>query len=327
MTSIVLGIDVSKDRLDVYLDTEHGGRPAGYDNNNAGFRKLHKWLKKHKGQSAHICMEATGTYGDDVALYLVSEGYTVSVVNPAQIKAYADSRLQRNKTDALDARLIAAYCRSEQPRPSTPPPPHRLELRATMRRLDNLKRNLQQERNRLASGVSNSAVHTSITQHIDYLEQQIRDLLDEIKAHVKTHPDLREESDLLKSIPGIGDITSFLILAELLNLDELQNSKDVVAYAGLNPRQSSSGKRVSRYTPISKKGNVHLRTGLYMAGMVAMRHNPLVKALAERLRAAGKIGQEIVVAAMSKLLRIAYGVLKNKQPFDASIGVFEGSLA
>lgn len=319
MTASVVGIDVSKDRLDVFMDNNGQEREAAYDNAKHGFYKLHQWLRKHQAKDAHICLEATGTYGDDVALYLHGRGYRVSVVNPARIKAYADSRLQRNKTDALDARLIAAFCRSEQPRVWTPPPPHRLEMRAMTRRLEDLKRNLTQERNRLASGVKTLAVETSLRQHIAYLEQQIDDLLSHIKAFVCEHDDLRDDDALLQSIKGIGDITSFMLLGELLNLDDLNNTKELIAFAGLNPRHTTSGKRRSRRTPISKRGSSRLRACLYMAAMAAIRSNPAVKALAKRLEAAGLTGQEIITAAMAKLLRIAFGVLKNRRPFDATI--------
>mgnify|MGYP003578502304 FL=1 len=134
-----VGIDISKERLDVLL--LHGEKRAGqhFTNTPTGFSKLDGWLKRRlKPEQIHVCLEATGPYGDAVAVYLFEQGYTVSVVNPARIKGYADSQMQRNKTDKLDAALIADFCRTQHPSAWSPPTPEIRLLQQLVRHLEDL---------------------------------------------------------------------------------------------------------------------------------------------------------------------------------------------
>ena len=144
-----IGIDVSKATLDVALLRERDQQHTQVPNTKAGFRTLHNFLKKRCPESGHVCLEATGLYGDAVVEFLFQHGYVVSVVNPARIKAYGDSQLKRNKTDRADASLIADFCRTQQPEAWQPPRPEVKELRALLRYLDDLQAMRQQESNRL----------------------------------------------------------------------------------------------------------------------------------------------------------------------------------
>lgn len=315
----VLGIDVSKDHLDVCLLSETGRRSGQFSNTAKGCQQLEGWLKP---QRVHACLEATGTYGDEVAVALHQTGHTVSVVNPARIKAYSHSRMQRNKTDQLDAVLIAEYCRTQQPPAWTPPPPERLDLRAMVRRLTTLKTAKQQENNRLKSGEQSAVVIACIQQHIAFLQQQMTQLEQAILAHIQAHPALQADFDLLVSVKGIGRQTALVLLAEIPDIQRFSSAKQLIAYAGLNPTQKSSGRHTSAFTPISKKGNALLRAGLYMAGLCAKKHNPPVRAMSERLQARGKTQKEITVAAMAKLLRIVFAILRSRQLFDPQFDTF-----
>ena len=313
----VLGIDVAKDKLDVVLLNEASEEHSGvFANHPKGFQQLHHWLNKRIEGDLHVCLEATGQYGDAVAEFLHQAGYTVSVVNPARIKAFAASRLSRQKTDQTDARLIALFCQSQHPEAWTPPAPEQRALQAMARYLHDVKAMRQQEHNRLTSGVSAQPVVQGLQQHIAFLDEQIAALEQQIRDHVNRYPHLKQQHDLLDSIPGLGDTSIALLLAEVPNLLAFETAAQLAAYAGVTPRQFRSGTSVHKRTQISKCGNPRLRAALYFPAMVALRHNPVVRAFGERLRANGLPPKAVVVAAIRKLLHLVYGVLKSGRPFD-----------
>jgi transposase len=316
MPRVYLGLDVSKVRLDVALLVDDKPRTAFFDNTPSGFQKLRNWLRKRTAEPVHACLEATGTYGQDVAQFLTDEGHQVSVVNPARIKAYGQSRLTRNKTDQIDAQLIADFCATQQPPLWTPPPVEYRELQAMVRHLEALKAMRQQEQNRLTSGVTSPTVTDKLHDHITFLDQQIDDLLHQIRDHIDRHPDLRQQRNLLKTIPGIGDITAFTLLAEIRDIRAFDSARQLAAFAGLSPRQYRSGSSVRGKTHLSKTGSAALRKALYMPALVSRRYNPLIIPFADRLAAHGKAPMVIIGAVMRKLLHIVFGVLKSNLPFD-----------
>jgi len=312
----VLGIDVSKKQFHVELL-----RPAGrsssraFANRAAGFAQLVRWLEQQQAAGRlHACLEATGVYGDALARFLHQAGHCVSVVNPRQIRAFAASELARNKTDPLDAALIARFCLAHHPPAWTPLPPEIAALEALVRRLDALEQMRQQEANRL--DVAPPAVRPSIAEHIEFLEQQIRRTQQAIHDHLNSHPHLRARRDLLVSIPGIAEKTAAKLLAEIPRMEQFAQVRQVVAFAGLNPRQWSSGTSVRGRARLSKVGSPRVRKALYMPALVALRYNPVIRGLGSRLRANGKQPMVIVGAAMRKLLHLAFGVLKSGLPFN-----------
>jgi transposase len=312
-----LGIDVAKDKLDVVLLLEVQQSHSGvFANSPPGFEQLQRWLGKRLNGSVHVCLEATGRYSDAPAEFLYLAGHTVSVVNPARIKAFAASRLSRQKTDQTDARLIALFCQSQCPEPWTPPAPEQRALQAIVRHLHDLKAIRQQENNRLTSGVSAEPVIQALQHHILFLDQQIAGLEGQIHDHLNQFPHLKQQRDLLDTIPGLGELTIATLLAEVPDLLAFETAAQLAAYAGVTPRQFLSGSSIHRPTHISKCGNARLRAALYFPAMVALRHNPIVRAFGERLKASGHTGKSIVVAAMRKLLHLVYGVLKSGRPFD-----------
>ncbi len=314
---MILGIDIAKEKFDAALFSEKKLLSSGtFANNASGHRKLHRWLEKKTDQIVWACMEATGRYGEDLASYLFETGYKVSVVNPARIRKYADSKLLRNKTDLLDAKVIADFCRTQEPELWQPEKPEKSELREISRRLSALFEERTREKNRLQSGIKSKVVKESIEANLDFLNQQIISLEEKTQGHIDQNPDLKEKQQLLISVPGIGKKTATLILGELPSVDRFQHSGQVVAYAGLSPQQRSSGSSVKKKTRLTKIGNRNLKTGLYFPAMTAIKHNPLVIALALRLEKKDKEKMVIIGAAMKKLLQISYGVLKSGMPFD-----------
>lgn len=312
----ILGIDVSKDKLDLILLNEQGKFHLVITNDLAGFKALDKWLASRHVDQVHACLEATGQYGDEVAEYLYGKGHDVSVVNPARIKRYGESKLHRNKTDKADADLIAEFCLKEKPDLWEPTRPELKHLRALVRRLTDLRANYHQENNRLKSGEKDVWVIQDLTAHIEYLKACIQTTEDEIQSHIDQTPGLKKNQDLLITIPGIGEKSSAQLLAEIGDISGFEGAPQLAAYAGLNPKGCSSGSSVHKKAHISKQGRSELRTCLYMPAVAAMKHNPVIRDLKERLGVRNHTKMSIVAASMRKLLHIAYGVLKNQKPFD-----------
>lgn len=312
---LYIGIDVAKATLQVCV-LGQSKQQREFANSRKGHRQLVTWLKKQADEVALVGLEATGSYGDALCSYLYEQGMRVSVINPARIKAYAQSQLKRHKTDAIDAELIADFCRTQQPEAWSPPSPEEQELRTLVRHLDDLKAQRQAEKNRLEAQPTSKTVVRNLQAHIRFLDTQIQQLERDIHDHINHHPQLKQQHDLLKSIPGIGDITSFQILAELGDLTRFSDVRQVVALAGLNPQLRRSGTSVHYTAGISRMGRYSLRAALFMPAMVAMRYNPILKAFAERLTYNGLKPKQVITAVMRKLLHLAYGILKNKVPFN-----------
>lgn len=313
----VLGIDVSKDSLDVVLLNSDRKIHKIFTNNALGHQHLHDWLVSQRSEQLHVCLEATGQYGEAVAEYLHQKGHLVSVVNPARIKRYGESKLHRNKTDKADAGLIAEFCQKENPPLWTPLPPALKRLRALVRRLDDLQTNYQQERNRLLSGVQDEWVLEDLNMHLNYLQERMKAARQEIQYFIVQDPKLKHQQQLLTSIPGIGDLTAARLLAEIGEITAFDDAPQLAAYAGLNPKGNKSGTSVHKKTRISKEGRAFLRFILYMPAIVAKRCNPVIKEFCNRLRERRLSEMAIVIAAMRKLIHIVYGVLKYQRLFDS----------
>lgn len=316
----ILGIDVSKDKHDLILICEGGKFHKVISNDAKGFDRLGKWLKKHQVIELHACLEATGQYGEPVAEWLYNQGHQVSVVNPARLKHYGESKLHRNKTDKADADLIAEFCLKEKPGLWKPLSPEIKHLRALIRRLQALKDNMQQEKNRLQSGEKDVWVTNDLATHITFLQERINATLKEIEDLIDQSPILKSQQKLLTSIPGIGDLTANTLLAEVGDFSAFENAPQLAAYAGLNPKGHRSGSSVHKKTRVSKQGRAELRRCLYMPAVSALSSNPVIRSLAYRMSLTNHEKMEIVVAAMRKLLHLAYGVLKNQLPFDPNYG-------
>jgi transposase len=319
MTTFPLGIDISKRKFDACLARDGGKlRHKVFPNSPDGFSQLSAWLAKQKAERVHACLEATGMYGEALATYLHEAGHMVSVVNPAQIKAYAQSRLSRAKTDKADATLIAQFCAERHPPEWRPLPGEVRELQALARRLDSLLEMRRMESNRLEVAAT-ATVRESLAGHLAYLDEEIARTEKLIRSHIDSHPGLRGQRDLLLSIPGIGETTAAKLLAEVMDVKLYESARQLAAFAGLAPRLHESGSSVRRKARLSKTGAPRLRKALYFPAIVAIRHNPYVKEMSERLKGRGKCPMQVIGAAMRKLVHIAYGVLKSGRPFDPAL--------
>ena len=315
-----VGIDVSKDSLDVVL--VNGNRQAHkvFSNHAVGHQHLENWLAGQRAGRSHACLEATGQYGEAVAEFLYQRGHAVSVVNPARIKRYGESKLHRNKTDKADAALIAEFCQKENPSLWEPLPAEVKHLRALVRRLADLQTAYQQERNRTLSGEKDAWVLEDLQMHLSFLQEHIQAARLAIQQHIEQHPLLSSQQELLVSIPGIGKLTAARLLAEIGDISAFEDAPQLAAYAGLNPKGSRSGTSVHKKTRISKEGRAFLRSILWMSAVVSLKHNPVIMEFCQRLEERRLPKMAIVVAAMRKLLHLVFGVLKNQRPFDPDYG-------
>jgi transposase len=314
MSAPILGIDVAKQKIEVALLVEGKIKNKSFKNAAEGFEALAVWLRKLGRERVHACLEATGNYGEDLAIFLHEAGHTVSVVNPARIKGFAQSELIRTKTDKIDAGIIARFCLAMKPEAWTPPSPEIRSLRALARRADNLIDMLTQEKNRL--GTAHDSVIPLIKGHIVYLEDEIEKLRSQIADLIDRDPDLKRKKDLLASIPGIGKVTIAALLAELDDLDRFKHVRELVAFIGLAPKETLSGSSIKGKPRLCKTGHARLRKALYMPALVSIQCNPLMIAFYRRLKEKGKNGKVIVCAIMRKLVHVIFGVLKSGKMYD-----------
>lgn len=322
MNEQAVGIDVSKRKLDVCLAREGKFKSKVFPNTEDGHAALHAWLQARGLDSdVPICLEATGPYSERVATALADSGWRVSVVNPARVKGFAQSQLTRNKNDRIDAKLLAIFAQRAELEPWLPPSPALRELRALVERLQALIEMRQQERNRLEAMAQSTptSVERMVHEHVAWLDRQIAEIESDIDDHIDGHPELKHDAELIRSIPGIGEKTAARILAYLGDVRRFRSAKAAAAFVGVTPRQRQSGTSIRGRTVLCRAGHGAARRSLYMPGLVALRHNPVIMAMAERLRDKGLAPKAIVGASMRRLVHLIYGVVNSGQPFDAKI--------
>jgi len=309
MDTIVVGVDVSKDRLDVHV------RPAGtvlsYSRDAAGIEALIGVLVAVPPQL--IAVEATGGFETVVVASLAAAGLPVVVVNPAQVRAFATAIGRRAKTDPIDAAVIAHF--AEATRPQVRPLPDA----ATQALADLVTRRRQIIQMIVAEGQrekrASPRARKSITRLLKTLRAELSDLNAEIDETVRGSPLWREKEDLLASVPGVGPVTVRTMLAELPELGSLDRRK-IAALVGLAPFTRQSGKW--RGKSFIGGGRASVRAILFMAAMTAMRRNPTLRAFHHRLRAAGKPKMVALIAVARKLLTILNAILRDKTKWQTA---------
>lgn len=326
MNEHAVGIDVSKKKLDVCVAMERKFKSKVFPNTANGHALLLQWLSERDlAKDAPIVLEATGPYSEAVATTLSESGWYVSVVNPARVKGFGQSQLTRNKTDKADAKLLARFAQRSDLTRWQPPSLAARELRALIDRLQALQDMRQQERNRLealSQGVP-SSVKAMVEEHIGWLTRQIAAIEKDINDHIDGNPDLKNDAELIRSIPGCGMKFAAQFLAYIGDARRFRNAKALAAFIGVTPKQRLSGTSVKGRTRISRAGHTAARKALYMPGLVAKRHNPVIAAMARRLEARGLAPKAIVGASMRRLVHMIYGVLKSGTHFNADIPMRE----
>jgi len=314
----VLGIDLAKHSFDVTLLRAGGDRRhKQFANTVAGFGALQDWLTQQHIEHVHACMEATNVYWEALAAFLADADHIVSVVNPARIKGFAQSQMNRTKTDKQDSRMIALFCLQCHPEAWTPPSAAQRRLRALTRHRDDLLKTRTQLSNRLGD-TSDPLVRESLEALLASVNQQLKGVEAQLKQQLNDEPELGEQGALLTAIVGIGAITAYKLLGEFGDIGEYRSAKALAADAGIIPAQHESGTSVRRRPRLSKVGKASIRAALYWPAITAMRRCEAFAAFAARLAARGKPKGVIIGAVMRKLLHVIYGVLKHKTPFDPS---------
>jgi transposase len=324
---MIIGIDVSKAKLDCLWIRDLSAmkvKSKVHPNTPAGHKALLEWAIKQTGENIgelHFVMEATGIYHEALAYTMHDAGAQVSVVNPAWIRSYAKSLGSHSKNDKKDSVVIARYGMTQSPSLWEPEPRRIRELKALIARCDAVKQDIQREVNRLekavTSGVS-AEVRTSIeTVRAQLEEEKIRlDAL--IDNHIDNHPDLKKDRELLETIPAIGPVISRTMVA-VIHSRAFTRASQVAAFLGLIPMESQSGTSVYSPPRLSKRGDARVRGKLYMAAVVATRHNPDIRSQYNRLLSNGKSKMSALCAAMRKLVQICFGVLKHQVPYQPQL--------
>jgi transposase len=325
----VAGVEVSADVLVVMVDNGQP-RSSEFPNTPAGHQHLLRFIRKHSSR-VRICLESTGLYGLDAALTLHGQpDMEVMVANPRSVRHFAQAMMQRSKTDPLDARLLAEYARRMPFQPWQPPSPAAREICALSRAIHQLTEINVIQKNQLhaarATTTTPQIVIRELERSLASHQRSIQRLTQQASQLIASDSQLQQRFQLLLSFPGIADTSALQLLGELVLLSPDLSVRQWVAYAGLDPRQYSSGKSVEKKVRISKVGNRRLRRALYMPVLVAVRHNPAFRTYYRRLLAQGKFKMVALVAAMRKLLHGIYGVFQSLQPFDAD-KLFSSSMA
>ena len=305
---ITVGIDVSKARLDVFVHPV--GESLAVGNDEAGVQTLVERLGKLDGL-ASIGIEASGRYERLVVAELAARGLPIVVLNPAQVRSYAQAIGQRAKTDPIDARLIALFVMAVRPEARPMADAKTRELAALMARRRQIVAMLAAEKARRQQAAPGLA-RVSIARSITFLEDELKSLDLEIDKTVRGTPVWRDKENLLASVPGIGKTIARTLLAELPELGTL-NPKQIAALAGLAPYTRQSGKW--RGKSFIGGGRTVVRPALFMGALVAARHNPALKAFKDRLVANGKPKLSALIATARKLLVILNAILRDQQPW------------
>jgi transposase len=306
----VIGIDVSKKKLDVCSLFDGKTRKKIVDNSVSGFKSLRNWISKNNIDDPHFCMESTGCYSEGVAEFFHELGFKVSVVNPLQIKSFRSSKLIRQKTDSVDALIIAEFCLQNAPAAWKPRSPEQKELHYLNVRISALKSELNRVSNALENKKLSKVILKSIHDEIKFLKNQIALLEDEAQKILNSNQNLKEQFDRITKIKGVGEKLALAIIADMPDVSNFQKSGQFSAFAGVSPSHFQSGSSVRGKSHISRLGSKSIRKVLYMSALVVKNHNPHFQKFVQKLQKKGKAPKVIIVAIMRKLMCILFGMLK-----------------
>lgn len=313
------GIDVGAEEL-VLIIRNHGvsHKAQKFANTPADHLRLTKKLAALPGLI--VCLEATGVYHFDLSIALHDAGVALMVVNPKASHNFAKVLMKNGKTDAVDAETLAQYAERMDFVAWVRPSNEKIALRGFARRIDALTRQKAAARNHShalsATRETPKAVLRDVNLSVSQLEKRIAHLSGEARALIGKHPDLERVFLLLTGIKGVAQTSAIALMGELLLLPPGLSHREWVKFAGLDPRAFDSGKSVHKPARLSKTGNRHIRSALFMPALSAKQHDPRVKAYFQHLLDHGKKPLQAVCAVMRKLLHAIHGMLKHDKPFD-----------
>lgn len=302
----IVGIDVSKDKIDVYCLPGEEAFTAGEDEYDQIVEKL-KALNPFV-----VVLEATGGYEQDIASRIVAAELPLRIANPARIRHFAKAAGMLAKTDAIDAKAIAQFARDIKVQPRRLPDEKTLEMQQYIARRRQLTVMIASEKNRLKK-MRVAKLRANINDIIEYLQSKLKEVDNDIDRFIKDNPLWLETAEILKSVPGIGDTTARTLVMELPELGHITR-RQIAALVGVAPMNRDSGKFKGRR--FITGGRMHVRNALYMASLSAIRFNPVIKTYYRRLKELGKESKEALVACMRKILIIINSMVKNKMTFQ-----------
>lgn len=313
--TMFIGIDVSKERLDVAVRSGELTFSVSYD--EAGLTELVKRLTDDGRPIKLVVVEATGGFEREVATTLLAAGIPLAVVNPRQVRDFARATGRLAKTDKIDASVLAFFAEAIQPAAHAIPDEVTVLLDALVTRRRQLVQMLAAEKNRraglLIQRTPNKTVVKNIDDHITWLEKQLSDLETQIRDAIHNSPAWRAKDDLLRGMTGVGRVTSATLLSDVPELGTL-NRRKIAALVGLAPFNRDSGKMKGRRAIWG--GRAAVRSALYMAAVTAIRCNPVFKTFYARLRAVGKAPKVALTATMRKLLVTLNAMIRDAAPWN-----------
>ena len=331
MNKLIIGIDVSKNDLDVaFWQNDKSFFLGKYPNNQNGFQTIYQDVeaKKQKinADTVLVVMEPTGGYEQHFAYFAFNKGWEVSLPNPANVRSWYKGIGKRAKTDKQDAMMLAHFGFVQQPFLWKPLPDDVAELESILDRLDDLNEILRSEQNRLESQENRQVCHNvsqkSLQDNISYLQKQIEILEEAIKNYFDTHPHLKEQLKNLKTVPGVGNKLSPYLVVALNRFSVLTEgngtSKAITAYYGLDPQPKESGISVYKRPSISRQGDRHIRHLLYMGALGGIRGNNPLRAFYQRLVGKDKKAKVAIVASARKIIVWCWAIFRQNSSFDSS---------
>jgi len=317
------GIEVSAKELVIQLRRRGELEPLRRFTNTPEGREMVLRHLREAGRVVRACMESSGLYGLDLALLLsAAKGIEVRVANPRAVRHFALALMKRSKSDPVDAGVLEQFAARMPFQAWQRPSPRALSLHALARRLHELVEIETAEKNRQhaaeISDATPAAVRRDLARSLRAQQRAIQRLTRHARQLIAQDPILSERFQLLDSIPGVGETSALQLLGELAVLAPDLDTRQWVAYAGLDPREYTSGSSVRKKPRISKAGNKHLRRSLYMPALVAVQHDPHLSAFYQHLLARGKFKMQALVAVMRKLLHAIHAMFKKHQLYDGS---------
>lgn len=312
---IALGLDVSKLTIDACLLTPNGkALKTKVSNNQSGFKQLLVWLHGVDFYLLHACLEPTGVYSRALALFLWNNGIRISQVNSFSVQCHGRSKNFRSKTDRIDCYLLADYCLKENPPSWNPPSEIQTQLKETQHRLTCIDEQIRQEENRLEA-VESKPIREDIEDNLGRLYVRKKRLEKLAKELINSDEKIAANFAILNSIIGLGEKSAIRMLA-LVQFEQFTEDRQVGCFAGLTPKEFSSGTSIHRKPQISRIGSSELRAVMYFPAMVAIQHNPQMREFAQRLKARNKPSKVIICAVMRKLLVLASTLIRSQQFYD-----------
>lgn len=310
MEDVIVGIDISKDQLDIHLLPSQTSFSVSRDS-----KGLEELIRHIAGLDPKlVVMEATGGFETIVAAAIAAARLPLAVVNPRRIRAFAQALGYLAKTDRLDAKTIALFGEAAKIEPQSVPDEASLALGELVARRRQIVETMGVERNRKRS-LTQRRLLKGVDRILDVLQNELSDLEREIDEAVRGTPAWREKDELLQSVPGVGSNVSRMLVAELPELGTLTRRK-IAALVGVAPMANDSGKHHGQRH--IQGGRAHVRAGLYMAALVGSRYNPVLAACYQRLRARGKSPKQALTACMRKLLVILNAIIRDNRPWQTA---------